>query len=58
MLEYQLQRQDYVLNERTKFMNKDSPIGKVFPPLPRYGQRFIETRTRSKITNHDLSSDN
>ena len=33
MLEYRLQRQDYVLNERTK----DSPIEKVFPSLPRYG---------------------
>ena len=54
MLEYRLQRQDYVLNERTK----DSPIEKVFPSLPRYGQQFIETGTRSKINNHDLSSDN
>ena len=37
-------------------MNKDSPIGKHFPKLPRYGERFIDTRTRSKITNHDLLS--
>ena len=44
----------YGLNERTKFMNKDSPIGKHFPKLPRYGERFIDTRTRSKISNHDL----
>ena len=35
-------------------MNKDSPIGKYFPKLPRYGERFIDTRTRSKISNHDL----
>ena len=46
----------YGLNERTNFMNKDSPIGKHFPKLPRYGERFIDTRTRSKITNHDLLS--
>lgn len=54
MLEYRLQRQDYVLNERTK----DSPIEKVFPSLSRYGQQLIETVTRSKINNQDLSSDN
>ena len=54
MLEYRLQRQDYVLNERTK----DSPIEKVFPSLPRYSQQLIETGTRSKINNQDLSSDN
>ena len=54
MLEYRLQRQDYVLNERTK----DSPIEKVFPSLPRYGQQLIETGTRSKINNQDLSNDN
>ena len=46
MLEYRLQCEDcwietlltvypYGLNERTKFMNKDSPIGKPFPPLPK-----------------------
>ena len=42
----------YGLNERTKFMNKFT-----FSPLPRYGERFIDTRTWSRITNHDLSSD-
>ena len=35
-------------------MNKDSPIGKLFTSFPRYGERFIDTRKRSKITNHDL----
>ena len=65
MFQYRLQREDYWmktlrtvypygLNKRTKFMNKDSPIGKLFPPLPIYGERFIDTRTQSKITNHDL----
>ena len=36
----------YVLNERTKFMNKDSSIGKLFPPLTSYGERFIDIRAR------------
>ena len=26
-------------------------------PFTRYSKRFIDTRTQSKITNHDLSSD-
>ena len=47
----------YGLNERAKFMNKRSLIRKHFPPLPRYGELFIDTRTRSKVTNHDLPSD-
>ena len=57
MLEYRLHREDYWmktprtvypfgLNERTKFMNKDSPIGKPFPLPPRYGKHFIDSRTR------------
>ena len=64
MMEYQLQSEGYWtktlctvypygLNERTKFMNKDNLIGRLFPPLPRYGERFVEARTRSKITNRD-----
>ena len=68
MLEYRLQPEDYWmktlraiypygLNKKTKFMNRDSPIGKLFPPPLRYGERFINIRTQSKITNHDLSSD-
>ena len=68
MLQYRLQREAYFMktlrtvylygvNERTKFMNKDSPTGKHFPPLSRNGKRFINTRTRSKISNHDLSFD-
>ena len=49
----------YCLNERTKFMNKDRgiPIRNLLPSLPLYGERFVDTRTRSKITNHNLSSD-
>ena len=45
----------YGLNERIKFMNKDS--AKLFLPLPRYDERFIDIKTRSKITTHDLSFD-
>ena len=48
MLNYWLQRKDYRmkalynaypydLNKSAEFMNKDSPIGKLFLPLPRYG---------------------
>ena len=38
-------------------MNKDSPTGNLFPPLPRYGESYIDTKTPSNITNRDLSSD-
>ena len=41
-----------------QFMNKDLPVGKLFPPLRKYGKNFIETRTRSNIINHGLSSIN
>ena len=47
----------YGLNEKTKFMNKDGPVGKLFPPLPRYGERFLEKRSRASITNRTISSD-
>ena len=59
---YRLQREEYWmktlrtvypygLNEKTKFMNKNSHKRRFFP---RYSERFIDTKTRSKITNHDL----
>ena len=35
----------YGLNERAKFRNKSSLIRKHFPPLLRYGELFIDTRT-------------
>ena len=38
-------------------MNKTSPLGKPFLSFPRYGKRFIDTKTRSKITNHNFSFD-
>ena len=67
MLEQQFQHDDYWmkilctvqvydLNKRTKFINKDIFIRRLFPPLPRYGEQLIDTRTQSKITNHDFSS--
>ena len=67
MLEYRLQREDYWikllrtsypygLNERTKSMNKDLPVGKNFPPLARHGARYLDTRSRTKINTRLLSS--
>ena len=68
MSQYRLQREyywiktlrvvyPYGLSERIKFMNKDSPVGNVYSPFPRYGECFIEKKTQFKITNHYLSSD-
>ena len=37
----------YGLNDRTKCMNTDVPIGQLFPPLPRHGSKFIDQRTRT-----------
>ena len=59
VLRYRLQREDYWmktlrtiypygLNEKTKDMNKDLPVGKLFPSLPRYGLRFVNQRSRAK----------
>ena len=36
-------------------MDKESPIGVFYQPLSRYGERFTDTRTRSKMANEDLS---
>ena len=67
MRDYRLQREDYWiktlrtvypygLNERTKFMNQDIPIGKLFPALPRYGNKYIEERRRhNRNLNNPLS---
>ena len=66
MLEYRLEREDYWiktcrtlypygLNERTKFMCSEKPIGRLFPSLPRYGPRYLEKRTRSDCTNNSIS---
>ena len=40
----------------SNLMNKGCPIGKLFPPLSKYDERFIDTRARSKLTTRDLSS--
>ena len=69
MLRYRLEREDYWikklrtvypygLNERTKLMNSDVPAGKLFPPLPRHGTRFVDKRNRSSNTTRvaDLDS--
>ena len=61
MRERRLEREDYWmktlrtvypygLNEKTKFMNQDTPIGILFPPLPRHGQKFLEQRNRTNIS--------
>ena len=60
MLEYRLQQEDYWMktlrtiypyevNEKTKIMNKNVPVGKLFPPLPRYRERFLSGRTGNDI---------
>ena len=41
--------------KKKKFTKKDFPVGKLFPLLLRYGERFIEPGTLLKIINHDLS---
>ena len=35
----------YGLNEKTKQMNSDAPVGKLFPPLSRYGAKYLTQRT-------------
>jgi len=37
----------YGLNERTKSMNTDVPIGQLFPSLPRHGLKYVDHRTRT-----------
>jgi len=64
MREYRLEREDhwmkklrtvypYGLNERTKFMSQDVPVGKLFPALPRYGERFLVQRSRPNHNQHN-----
>ena len=60
MLEYRLQQEDYRMktlrtiypyevNEKTKVMNKNVPVGKLFPPLSRDRERFLSGRTGNDI---------
>ena len=37
----------YGLNDKTKSMNQDKPVGQLFPPLPRHGSRYVDQRTRN-----------
>ena len=47
----------YGLNEKTKKMNKLMPVGKLFSPLSRYGDRQkLVQRTRNGNSNEDLTS--
>ena len=68
-LKYRLEREDhwmktlrtvypYGLNDRTKLMNNNLPIGKLFPSLPRHGTKFNghHTRSTTKYTIPDLDS--
>ena len=58
MRKYRLEREDYWiktlrtvypygLNEKTKSMNSDVPIGQLFPSLPRHGVKYVDQRTRT-----------
>ena len=44
------------LKERIKVIYKDTCTRKLFQTLPRYGERFVDTRTRSIINKHDILS--
>ena len=37
----------YGLNDKTRSMNEDKPVGKLFPPLSRHGSRFVDQRNRN-----------
>ena len=39
----------YQLNDKTKCMNKTVPVGKVFPPLPSYGESLLNFRTQNHL---------
>ena len=39
----------YELNDKTKCMNKTVPVGKVFPPLPSYGESLLNFRTQNHL---------
>ena len=68
MREYRLKREDfwmktlrtvypYGLNDRTKSMNSEIPIGKLFPPLPRHGIKYVDHRTRTHRNSTNSHSD-
>ena len=68
MRNYRLEREDfwmktlrtvypYGLNERAKSMNSETPIGKLFPPLPRHGNKYVDQRTRTHRNSTPSHSD-
>ena len=68
MRKYRLEREDYWiktlrtvypygLNDRTKSINSDTPVGKLFPPLPRHGNKFVDQRTRTHRNSTQSHSD-
>ena len=68
MRKYRLEREDYWmktlrtvypygLNDRAKCINSDNPVGNLFPPLPRHGNKFVDQRTRSQRNSTPSHSD-
>ena len=68
MRKYRLGREDYWmktlrtvypygLNDRAKSMNSDVPIGKLFPPLPRHGSKYVDQRSRTHRNSTPSHSD-
>ena len=68
MRKYRLEREDYWmkilrtvypygLNDRAKSINSDNPVGHLFPPLPRHGNKFVDQRTRSHRNSTPSHSD-
>ena len=68
MRKYRLEREDYWiktlrtvypygLNDRAKSVNSDIPVGKLFPPLPRHGHKFVDQRTRTHRNSTPSHSD-
>ena len=68
MRDYRLKREDfwmktlrtvypYGLNDRAKSINSDTPIGKLFPPLPRHGNKYVDQRSRSHRNSTPSHSD-
>ena len=47
----------YGLNDRAKSANSDVPVGKLFPPLPRHGNKFVDQRTRTPRNSTPSHSD-
>ena len=68
MRDYRLEREDfwmktlrtvypYGLNDRAKSINSEIPIGKLFPPLPRHGNKYVDHRSRTHRNSTPSHSD-